>query len=158
MNNKWILLNSSKIKDERWKLIPDTNFQLSSSIFQLDPELNTISAQINQFGTYSVMLVSTDPKLKNVIVYPNPYTDDTKFVFTLDSESDIKICIYTITGRLIKTITKQVSLSEIGTVQIVYDGTDDQKQPVSNGTYIYKIWSKNNTGTFTHTGKITKIK
>ncbi|MCW3110790.1 MAG: hypothetical protein JWQ09_5296, partial [Segetibacter sp.] len=67
----------------------------------------------NATGTveYSVRFqVYTKPMISNMFNYPNPFTTSTAFVFTVtgsDIPQNIRIQIMTITGKIVKEITKQ---------------------------------------------------
>jgi hypothetical protein len=77
--------------------------------------------------------------------YPNPFSSSTRFVFTLTGDEipeDLKIQIMTITGKVIREITK----SEIGPIHIgnnktdyAWDGTDEFGDRLANGVYLYRV-------------------
>ncbi len=77
--------------------------------------------------------------------YPNPFTTQTQFVFTLTGESipeDIKIQIMTISGKIVKEITK----AELGNIKIGHNisdyrwnGTDEFGDRLANGVYLYRV-------------------
>jgi hypothetical protein len=77
--------------------------------------------------------------------YPNPFSSSTRFVFTLTGNEipeDLKIQIMTITGKVIREITK----SEIGPIHIgnnktdyAWDGTDEFGDRLANGVYLYRV-------------------
>jgi hypothetical protein len=138
--------------DSTWKIL-DTGTQ-----YGVDTSLNNIRAQITRFGTYAVMVMGTEPTIENVVVYPNPFEDNTKIAFNIGSACEIKTQVYTIAGRLIKTINTQVSAGNVGYVGIDYDGTDQKENKIANGTYLFKIIAANGAKTYTKTGKLTKIK
>ncbi|TXH23059.1 MAG: hypothetical protein E6Q95_00985, partial [Chitinophagaceae bacterium] len=88
--------------------------------------------------------------ISNVLNYPNPFTTSTAFVFTLtgaEVPQNIRIQILTITGKIVKEITKQ----ELGPLRIgnniteyKWDGTDQYGQKLANGVYLYRIITKQN--------------
>ena len=98
--------------------------------------------------------------IENVYNYPNPMTDNTSFLFNqnLDQPLDVKIKIYTVSGRLIKELTQSNVTDKF--VKIDWDGRDDDGDNIANGTYIYRLIVKTQDGTFneTSTGKIAKLK
>jgi hypothetical protein len=77
--------------------------------------------------------------------YPNPFSSSTRFVFTLTGNEipeDMKIQIMTVTGKVIREITK----SEIGPIHIgnnktdyAWDGTDEFGDRLANGVYLYRV-------------------
>jgi hypothetical protein len=83
--------------------------------------------------------------ISNMLNYPNPFTTSTAFVFTLTGSEvpqNIKIQILTITGKIVREITKE----ELGTLHIgrnitefKWDGTDQYGQKLANGVYLYRV-------------------
>ncbi len=64
--------------------------------------------------------------------YPNPTTENTTLSFNLKENSNVSVYVYSITGRLVKTITeKNVSA---GSQLLTIDSND-----LPNGTYIVKL-------------------
>ena len=89
--------------------------------------------------------VINKPMISNMFNYPNPFTSSTAFVFTLtgsDVPQNIRIQILTITGKIVKDITKQ----ELGPLHIgrniteyKWDGTDQYGSKLANGIYLYRV-------------------
>ena len=88
--------------------------------------------------------VINKPMISNLMNYPNPFTTSTAFVFTVTGSDvpNIRIQILTITGKVIREITKE----ELGPLHIgrnitdfKWDGTDMYGQKVGNGVYLYRV-------------------
>lgn len=83
--------------------------------------------------------------ISNMLNYPNPFTTSTAFVFTVTGSQvpqNIRIQIMTITGKIVKEITKE----ELGPINIgrniteyKWDGTDQYGQKLANGIYLYRV-------------------
>lgn len=83
--------------------------------------------------------------ISNMLNYPNPFTTSTAFVFTITGNEipqNIKIEIMTVTGKIVREITKQ----ELGPLRIgrnitefKWDGTDQFGQKLANGVYLYRV-------------------
>jgi len=83
--------------------------------------------------------------ISNMFNYPNPFTTSTAFVFTLTGSEvpqNLRIQILTITGKIVKEITK----TELGPIRIgrnitdyKWDGTDQFGQKLANGVYLYRV-------------------
>jgi len=95
---------------------------------------------------YSVSFqVYNKPMISNLFNYPNPFTTSTAFVFTVTGSQvpqNIRIQILSITGKIVKEITKD----ELGPLHIgrnitdyKWDGTDMYGQKLGNGVYIYRV-------------------
>jgi adhesin/invasin len=124
----------------------------------VDPDKNNVTVQVNQLGYYSLMSISVDPTVDNLAVYPNPFNDmGTRFMFNIGSDCDLKIEVYTITGRLVKTLARQVTPAEVGYIEMPYTGTDSSDKQLANGTYLYKMTTKRADKIVVKFGKFTKI-
>jgi hypothetical protein len=83
--------------------------------------------------------------LERVLNYPNPFTTNTCFMFQHNMGSqdlDVLVSIYTISGRLVKTIETRVYSEgfELGRENCIeWNGNDDFGDPLAKGTYIYKV-------------------
>jgi len=85
------------------------------------------------------------PMISNMLNYPNPFTTSTAFVFTLTGSEvpqNMKIEIMTITGKIVREITKD----ELGPLHIgrnitefKWDGTDQYGDKLANGIYLYRV-------------------
>lgn len=69
--------------------------------------------------------------------YPNPFNPQTTLSFSLAKASPASLKIYNLKGQLIRTlISSQLAK---GDHTAVWNGTDDNNQPVSSGVYLYKL-------------------
>lgn len=82
--------------------------------------------------------------------WPNPFTNKTyiQFEHNCDDMLDVNVQIYTITGKLVRTLSQPVVaepfLQGFRTPRqaIEWDGRDDFGATVAKGTYIFKIFAK----------------
>jgi hypothetical protein len=84
--------------------------------------------------------------LRDVVNFPNPFQNETNFTFQLlgtDAGTEIEIKIYTITGRLIKTLNNLSPPDNGFNYDYPWDGRDDDGDIVANGVYIYKLIIRN---------------
>jgi hypothetical protein len=87
--------------------------------------------------------------LAHVFNYPNPFTTHTKFFFEHNQPCcalNVQIQIFTITGKLIKTINQEVETMGYRAEPIDWDGLDEYGDYVGKGVYLYKLKVKNNEG------------
>lgn len=94
--------------------------------------------------------INSKPGITQVLNYPNPFTTNTKFVFTLTG-SEIPevftIQIMTITGKVVREITRD----ELGPLHIGrniteygWDGRDNFGDRLANGVYLYRVITRLN--------------
>jgi hypothetical protein len=89
------------------------------------------------------------PSIDHVYNYPNPFTTKTEFMFEHNlscSSLDVQVQVYTISGRLVKTIQKNITSNGFRESGIEWDGLDDFGDRLAKGVYVYrlKIWNSEN--------------
>jgi len=97
-------------------------------------------------GPYRVgFTVINKPMISNVFNYPNPFSTSTAFVFTITGSQvpqNIKIQILTITGKVVREITKEeLGSLHVGTniTEYKWNGTDMYGNRLANGVYLYHV-------------------
>lgn len=94
-----------------------------------------------------VVAESAELALKQVLNYPNPFTTLTKFTFEHNQACaplKVTIQIYTITGKIVKTIQQYAYCEGYRPSGIAWDGRDDFGDKIGKGVYIYKLSIQNN--------------
>lgn len=92
---------------------------------------------------------STELLLEHVLNYPNPFSNYTEFYFEHNQPCcylDVKIDIFTVSGRLVKTILEQVQTNGFRISPIIWDGTDEYGEELARGVYVYSVQVKNKEG------------
>ena len=72
-----------------------------------------------------------------IINYPNPFNPETKIVFNLPKEGNVKLEIYNIKGQKVKTLMDAYSCK--GHFEIMWRGKDENNKQVASGEYITKL-------------------
>lgn len=108
------------------------------------PHVLTVRAY-DCFGNYSTLrrsfLVADDnSSLSMVYNYPNPTPGGTHFTFQLPVDADVTIKVFTVAGRLIKTI--EAPGLGAGYRQVYWDGLDESGDRPANGVYLYRLTMK----------------
>ncbi len=109
---------------------------------------DTFNNSVEQFLDFTVADSSKLTLGNRVMNYPNPFRDRTTFVIENNRPNDllnVQIKIYTVAGRLIKTLRDTQSAHRIN---IVWDGKDDDGSDVANGIYLYKVILSSQDGRF----------
>jgi hypothetical protein len=128
------------------------NYQLST----LDPGLHTLTFKAwdvnnnsNEKTIEFNVQESQELALDHVLNYPNPFTTSTDFYFEHNqvcTALEAQIEIYTVTGRLVKTINEMVETRGFRTEGIHWDGRDDYGDQLGKGVYVYRVTVKNPDG------------
>ncbi len=87
--------------------------------------------------------------LSHVLNYPNPFTTRTAFFFEQNQnggEFDIQVQIYTISGKLLKTINTTQLIEGNRCAGIPWDGLDDYGDKIGRGVYMYRLRVRNQNG------------
>jgi hypothetical protein len=90
--------------------------------------------------------IITESSLSYLTNYPNPFSTNTRFVYTLTGATvpeNLVIQILTISGKVVKEITSE----ELGPLEIgknkmtayAWDGKDEFGDKLARGVYIYKV-------------------
>jgi len=90
-------------------------------------------------------LIPADPKL--FTNYPNPFNASTRIQYHLTQPGNVKLDVYDITGRLVKTLENTYKPSGMNSVH--FDGKD-----IASGTYFIKL----DTGVEVRNRRITLVK
>ena len=153
-----------RFNDERIEFTPATGNENVVEIF-FRPELL-------EDGTYTLAVRGTDRSdnaagrldlrqefevvnqqlVSNVLAYPNPFTTQTQFVYTLtgtEPPSMFRIQIMTVSGRVVRDIDLlETENLKIGThrTDFTWDGTDEYGDLLANGVYLYRVITSDNDG------------
>ena len=115
----------------------------------LEPGLHTITFKAwdvyNNLITAEIQFVvvgNDDITLSNVLNYPNPFVSYTEFWFNHNRPFemlDVQVQIFTITGKLVRTINQSVLTEGFLSREIKWDGRDDFGDKIGKGVYVYKL-------------------
>ncbi len=116
--------------------------------------------------TEFIVASSANMALEHVLNYPNPFTTSTEFMFEHNmpgANLDVKVEIFTVSGKLIKTIHTNIlstdavqsggfcSMDVAGSGGyrvdgIMWDGSDDYGDPIGKGVYVYRVSVRGDNG------------
>jgi flagellar hook assembly protein FlgD len=88
--------------------------------------------------------------IENVLNYPNPFVNYTEFWFNHNSSGvlDVSVQIFTVSGKLVRTINGQTIGGSKNTSSvsrdITWDGRDDFGDKIGKGVYVYKLTVRSN--------------
>ena len=100
--------------------------------------LNNSSEEMSEF------FVTEDGEgfIENVFNFPNPFSTRTSFTFEHDlvgSEVEVLVSIYTLSGKLVKTISENRFSGGSRISDVAWDARDDFGNRLAKGIYLYKI-------------------
>jgi len=71
--------------------------------------------------------------------YPNPFNPYTTIVFDIPKETNITLTIYDVMGRVVKELINENI--QAGTHRVLWNGTNDNGQPIPSGMYFCQLKS-----------------
>jgi len=131
-------------------IVPD-NYQVLVTKLGFGSQDNEISISDDETMNFIIGTTSkTNPSIIpldldfNLSNYPNPFNPFTTISFeNISTQKNSKLEIYNLQGQKIRRFSIINNQSSV-----LWDGTDERKNPVSSGIYIYKL----------HSGEISNIK
>ncbi|MDC1462458.1 type IX secretion system sortase PorU, partial [Polaribacter sp.] len=126
-----------------------TNGKVNYKLRNLEVGPHTI--KIKAWDTYNnsseatlnfVVLSDTTLNLENVLNYPNPFVNYTEFWFNHNKPNEpleVQVQVFTISGKLIKTLHQNVQTSGSLSRSISWNGLDDFGNRIGKGVYVYKL-------------------
>lgn len=140
-NNLNLYGTSWTIKPQTGTQWPATNMLTSTSV--VIPEGATKNIIIIKIGALDpgVSVPNQDSELPDNYKlhqnYPNPFNPTTSIKFSVHKKSDIRLSIYDMLGREVRTFF--VSKAEPGTKTIEWDGKDNSGRIMSSGIYLCRM-------------------
>jgi hypothetical protein len=89
-----------------------------------------------------VVVKSEELALSHVLNYPNPFTTNTEFFFEYNQPGisvDVTIQVFTISGKLVKTLESTMNNSGFRSDPISWNGLDDYGDRIGRGVYVYRL-------------------
>ena len=116
-----------------------------------DLEVGAHTLKIKAWDTYNnssettlnfVVVSDAILNLENVLNYPNPFVNYTEFWFNHNKPNEpleVQVQIFTVAGKLVKTINQNVQTTGTLSRNITWNGLDDFGQKIGKGVYVYKL-------------------
>lgn len=123
--------------------------QVRYPFYSLSDGKHTLSLKVwdvynnsNTAITEFVVASSANLALDKVLNYPNPFTTYTRFMFEHNKPCDnldVNIQIFTVSGKLIKTLETVVKCEGYRSEEITWDGKDEFGDNIGKGVYVYRL-------------------
>tara|TARA_R110002050_G_scaffold78897_4_gene168665 strand:+ start:5240 stop:9043 length:3804 start_codon:yes stop_codon:yes gene_type:complete len=130
-------LNSYRSGEVRYQL-----FDLDPGDYTIEMRAFDIYNNPTEVSTDFVVAESADLALKRVLNYPNPFTTYTEFQFEhnrANQNLEVQVQIFTVSGKLVKTINQEINSLGNRVTGIKWDGLDDYGDKIGKGVYIYRL-------------------
>jgi len=123
---------------------------------ELEPGVHTLTVKVWDVNNNSseatvefVVQEQVEMAIDHVLNYPNPFTTSTDFYFEHNqvcSQLEAQIQIFTVSGRLVKTINEVVHTEGFRSQGINWNGRDDFGDQLAKGVYVYRVIVKTPDG------------
>lgn len=80
--------------------------------------------------------------ISHVLNYPNPFTTHTQFWFEHNKpgqELQVRVQIFTLSGKVIKTLKKTINTPSNRSNDLEWDGRDEYGDKIARGVYLYRL-------------------
>jgi hypothetical protein len=156
---KRVSFSSNKILIQKTATAENNTISYSYQPDLLDDGVYTLSIKAKDKSGNSIITdfsvefeVISEQTITNVLPYPNPVVNSTRFVFQITGlkvPDKMRIQISTSNGKIVRVINK----AELGNLKIgnnisdfIWDGTDTFGDRLANGVYFYQVFVENNDG------------
>ncbi|KAA3597867.1 MAG: T9SS C-terminal target domain-containing protein [Calditrichaeota bacterium] len=142
--------------DTQYKFTDYSNFNNSEIYTYLIADVDAKGAEtIHKEISQSVLFELKTQKVNRFALeqnYPNPFNPKTTISYQLEKDSEVNLKIYNEKGNFVKSLSN--GFQKQGSYKVIWDGTDNNGNQVSNGTYFYKLI----TETFSQSNKMILLK
>jgi hypothetical protein len=128
------------------------NYQKGTVRFQL-PELTPGAHSLkikawdvvnnsNEYILDFTVVNAKELKIDHVLNYPNPFTTKTTFWFEHNQpgvDLNVRVEIFTVSGKLIKTLSQTINTNGNRSNEVIWDGRDDYGDRPGRGVYVYRL-------------------
>jgi flagellar hook assembly protein FlgD len=106
-----------------------------------------------------MLVVGSEPGIRQVIAYPNPFAEETHFVYKNDQTIDVgRIDVYTTSGKKVARMEIPLGARGPGQNAVKWDGRTFSGDAVANGVYLFVVTVEQGGQTRTHQGKLVRTR
>ncbi|MBN1543156.1 type IX secretion system sortase PorU [candidate division KSB1 bacterium] len=92
--------------------------------------------------THFIAVADSTLRIRNLLSYPNPMSDQTAFTFEISRNANVRLKIFAVSGRLVRQFDSQPAQIGFNIFPQTWDGTDQDGDPLANGVYLYKLHAR----------------
>lgn len=119
-------------------LLSDLEEGAHQIVFKVWDVNNNSSEQTLDF----IVIAEEEIGISHLLNYPNPFTTNTDFYFEhnqICNSLNVKVEIFTVSGKLVKTILETVHSAGFRSEGINWDGRDGYGDKLGRGVYVYRL-------------------
>ncbi len=143
-SNTYILNDfyESEVNDHRKGEVRFPLFDIEEGVHTISVKAWDVANNSSEGFTEFIVASGENAALDHVLNYPNPFSTCTNFQFEHNLAGqmlDVQVQIFTVSGKLAKTVHTQVNADGYRVTDIKWDGTDDYGDRLGRGVYVYKV-------------------
>lgn len=144
-NNTYYVLNNfyeSDLDDYQKGTVRFQLPQLAAGLHSLKIKVWDVMNNSNEFVLNFTVVENSELKIDHVLNYPNPFTTHTAFWFEHNQpgvDLAVKVEIYTVSGKLIKTLSQTINTTGNRSNEVLWDGRDAYGNKIGRGVYVYRL-------------------
>ena len=120
-------------------LSPGDSYHYMNSVYTVCAHFRPVSSE--PWPTLSdhvvSVLQSSQPSQINISAYPNPFNPLTTITYSLPEAAYVRLNVMNVNGQPVRTLVN--TSRETGNHQIIWDGADNNGQPVTSGVYLCRL-------------------
>jgi len=116
--------------------------ELTPGIHNLKIKAWDVMNNSNEVSLDFTVASDDDLELNHVLNYPNPFTTRTRFWFEHNKpgqELQVRVQIFTLSGKVIKTLKKTINTIGNRSSDLEWDGRDEFGDKIARGVYLYRL-------------------
>jgi hypothetical protein len=134
-----------KLSEDGARSIPFNCTVKTATFSDFTQKIEELNAQLsfnnlNKDIGKEVVISTPKPVSLSLSNYPNPFNPATTINFSIPEKSDVQLCIYDVTGKLVKTLVNKKI--DAGTYKFVWDGRDETDRQTASGIYFSRLTSE----------------
>lgn len=117
-------------------------FNLEEGRHNLRLRVWDVANNVSDAYTEFIVVKSAELALNHVLNYPNPFTTNTDFYFEHNQPGmpmDVQIQVFTVSGKIVKTLETTFQNSTARSTPINWDGRDEFGDKLARGVYVYRV-------------------
>lgn len=117
-------------------------FKLSPGNYSLRMKAWDVHNNSTEGSLDFIVAENTKLAVANLLNYPNPFTTNTTFHFDHNRPNqplEAILQVYTVSGKLVKTLKKTFVTSGFHASELEWDGLDDFGDRIGRGVYVYRL-------------------
>jgi len=95
--------------------------------------------------TYLFAVADSTLQIRNLLTWPNPMVEQTAFTYEISHDATVWLKIFTLSGRLVRQFDPQPANIGFNIFPVIWDGSDQDGDPLANGVYLYKLQVRSDT-------------